>query len=287
MSTATAVEVHRDLGYAATAEQELSLDLYLPADRREPCPIVLYLHGGGFMVGAKDNNAEERLVPVARAGIGVASASYRFTDVAHYPAQVHDVKAAVRWLRAHAAEYGYRGDRVGAWGASAGGYLALMLGLTAGSPPHEGDLGEHTDQSSAVDATCAWFTPADLLQPPPSGRSVPPFIIGPWPPPGPSPPARLLGLGDVADDPDAVAAISPINHAAGARGAFLLMHGDADALVAEDQSLRMHEALVAAGADSTVLLLPGANHEDPRFHSPAALGAVTGFFTAGLSGAER
>jgi acetyl esterase/lipase len=284
MSIATAVEAHRDLGYATTAGRELTLDLYLPEDRREPCPIVLYLHGGAFMVGAKEDNADPRLAPVARSGIGVASASYRFTDAARYPAQLHDVKAAVRWLRAHAADYGYRGERVGAWGASAGGYLALMLGLTAGSREHEGDLGEHLDQSSAVDATCAWFAPVDMLHPvpPPPGRSLPPFIAGPWPPPGPSPAARLFGLGDVADDPDLVAAASPINRAAGGRGAFLLMHGDADAMVAEGESRRMHEALVAAGTESMVLLLPGANHEDPLFHSPAALGAVAGFFGAAL-----
>lgn len=284
MSVAAAVEVHRDLAYATTSERELMLDLYLPEDRREPCPIVLYLHGGAFMVGAKEDHAEARLPPVARRGIGVASASYRLTDVAHYPAQLHDVKAAVRWLRAHAAEYGCRGERLGAWGASAGGYLALMLGLTAGSPEHDGDLGDHLDQSSAVDATCAWFASGDMLHPvaPPPGRPLPPVVTIPWPPPGPSPAARLLGLGDVADDPDSVAAASPINHVAGARGVFLLMHGDADAMVAEDESRRMHEALVAAGADSTFLLLPGANHEDPLFHSPAALGAVAGFFAAAL-----
>ncbi len=284
MSTTTSVEVHRNLRYATAGERELTLDLHLPSDRREPCPIVLYLHGGAFMVGAKDDNAEPRLAPVAGSGVAVASASYRFTDVAHYPAQVHDVKAAVRWLKAHASEYGCRSERVGAWGASAGGYLALMLGLTAGSPELEGDLGDDLDQSSAVDATCAWFAPVDMLHPvvPPPARSVPPFIIGPWPPPGPSVPARLHGLQDVADDPDRVAAASPINRAQRARGVFLLMHGDADAMVSEEESRRMHEALLRAGADSTFLLLPGANHEDPLFHSPAALGAVAGFFAAAL-----
>jgi acetyl esterase/lipase len=284
MTVAATVEVRRGLVYSTATGQEVTLDLHLPEDRREPCPIVLYLHGGAFMVGAKEDNAEARLAPVARSGIGVASASYRFSDVAQYPAQLHDVKAAVRWLRAHAAEYGYRAERVGAWGASAGGYLALMLGLTGGSREHEGHLGEHLDQSSAVDATCAWFTPVDMLRPtePAPGRSLPPFITGPWPPPGPSVAARLLGLQDVGDDPGRAAAASPINHAAGAQGVFLLMHGDADAMVAEDESRRLHDALMAASVDSTLLLLAGANHEDPLFHSPAALGAVTGFFTAAL-----
>jgi acetyl esterase/lipase len=279
-----AVEVHRDLAYVAAEKRELTLDLHLPRDREEPCPIVLYLHGGGFMAGAKDDNAQERLTPVVRAGIGVASASYQFSDVARYPSQLHEVKAAVRWLRAHATEYGYRAERVGAWGASAGGYLALMLGLTSDSPDHEGQLGEHRDQSSEISAVCAWFSPVDMLHPSPPapGRSLPPFITGTWPPPGPSFAARLFGLQDVEDDPTRVAAASPINCTSGARGAFLIMHGDADAMVAEEESRRLHNALTAADADSTLLLLSGANHEDPRFHSPASLGAVTGFFVATL-----
>ena len=112
------------------------LDLYLPEDTSGECPVVLYLHGGAFMVGSKANNAEERLIPVAQSGIAIASAEYRFSDVATSPAQVHDVKAAVRRLHANAAERGYDAERVGAWGESAGGYLALMLGLTDGSPEH-------------------------------------------------------------------------------------------------------------------------------------------------------
>lgn len=284
MSLTTGVQVHRDLPYASLDKRTLMLDLYLPTGCSEPCPVVLYLHGGAFMVGAKDNNAAERFEPLARAGIAVASAQYRFTDVAVYPAQIHDVKAAIRWLRAHANAYGYRAERVGAWGASAGGYLALMLGLTGGSSELEGDLGEHLDQSSSVQATCSWFAPVDMLHPspPPPGRPLPPFIVGPWPPSGPSPSARLLGLEDVADAPDRVAAASPLGLAAGAAGSFLLMHGDQDSMVAEDESRRMHEALLAAGAESTLLLIAGANHEDAAFHTPAALGAVAGFFAAAL-----
>ncbi len=279
MSVTRGVEIRRDLPYATVDGRSLMLDLYLPEDTNGECPVVLYLHGGAFMVGSKANNAEERLIPVAQSGIAIASAEYRFSDVATYPAQVHDVKAAVRWLRANAAEHGYGAERVGAWGASAGGYLALMLGLTDGSPEHEGALGEHLDESSSVEAVAAWFAVADLpvadLGPPP-GRELPPFIVGP--PPRPSVLARLLGVDSVSEHAELARAASPAHRAAGATAAFLLIHGDADGLVGEDQSQRMHAALTAAGADSTLLTIAGANHEDPAFHSPAVLGAVAGFF---------
>jgi dipeptidyl aminopeptidase/acylaminoacyl peptidase len=105
---------------------------------------------------------------------------------------------------------------------------------------------------------------------------VPPFIVGP--PPHPSVLARLLGVDSVAEHAEFALAASPAHRAAGATAAFLLIHGDADGLVGEDQSQRMHAALLTADADSTLLTVVGANHEDPAFHSPAVLGAVAGFF---------
>lgn len=281
MSVVSAVEVRRDVPYATVDGRSLLLDLYLPERADGECPIVLYLHGGAFMVGTKADHAQERLLPVARSGIAIASAQYRFSDVATYPAQVHDVKAAVRWLRAHAAEYGYRAERVGAWGASAGAYLALMLGLTAGSDEHEGALGEHGQHSSSVEAVTAWFAVVDLpladSSGPPRGRELPSFIVGPAP--RPSVLARLLGVDSVSDHGELARAASPVEHAAGAAASFLLMHGDRDGVMSEDQSRRMHDALTDAGADSTLLLIAGANHEDPAFDHPAVLGAVAGFFT--------
>jgi acetyl esterase/lipase len=283
MSATAGLEIRRNLVYASVGDRALKLDLYLPEVEAGRCPVVLYLHGGGFMVGDKAAYAQERLVPVARAGIAVASAQYRFTDVATYPAQVHDVKAAVRWLRAHADEHGYSAERVGAWGASAGGYLALMLGLTAGSSALEGTVGEDPGSESSVQATCAWFPVTEFASAdgaPPSGRDLPPFITGPAP--EPSIIARLLGVDRVADDLELATAASPISHAADSDGPVLLMHGDADGLVSEQQSLDMHTALTNAGIESTLLLIAGANHEDPVFDRPEILGAVAGFFRARL-----
>lgn len=284
MIVSGAVEVVRDLTFASPGGSDLKLDLYLPPGRPGLCPIVLYLHGGAFMVGDRTVFAQERLEPVARAGIAIASAQYRFSDAASYPAQVHDVKAAVRWLRAHAGEYGYDAEHIGAWGASAGGYLALLLGVTSGSADHEGTLGEHLDQSSSVEAVTAWFAVTDVrladAQRLPGDRELPPFITGP--PPQPSVLARLLGVETVSAHPELAVAASPVTYAAATRASFLLMHGDRDGLMSEEQSHVMHQALIGAGADSTLMLIAGANHEDPAFHGPACLGAVTGFFRGRL-----
>ena len=123
-------------------------------------------------------------MPIAERGVAVASASYRFTDVATYPAQVHDAKGAVRWLRAHGDEFGLATERIGAWGASAGGFLALTLGLTAGVAELEGDIGGNLDQDSSVAAVCDWFAPVDLRRRTRAGEfPVPDFAAGPPPEP--------------------------------------------------------------------------------------------------------
>jgi acetyl esterase/lipase len=275
------LEIVPDIAFATVDGSTLYLDLYRPAIAG-PVPVVVYFHGGGWMGGHRRAAAHERLVPVAREGIAVASASYRFSDAATHPAQVHDAKAAVRWLRANGAEHGLRTDRIGAWGASAGGYLALMLGLTAGDPVLEGGVGRHGDRDSSVQAVCAWFPVGDFVamerHVPDPDVPLPPFITGPLP--RPSMQARLLGLQDVEDDVPAARAASAVAHARADAPPVLLMHGDRDGLVPDAQSRLVHDALREAGADARLLLLHGANHEGPEFHRPESLGAVAHFLRA-------
>ena len=281
---ADTVEVVRDIEYAQTDSGPLALDLYRPAGA-EPAVTVLYLHGGGWAVGHRTAYAAERLVPVAQRGLAVASASYRFTDVARYPSQLHDAKAAVRWLRAHGNELGLATERLGAWGASAGGYLALMLGLTAGRSELEGEIGGNAEQDSSIQAVCDWFAPTDLAaaRTGDSEFPLPDFASGP--PPDPSYSARLLGLRRIEDDLEAARAASPLHLVGGARGgaqSYLIMHGDHDGLVPDGQSRAMHDALLSRGVESSLILLGGANHEGPEFDRAAVLSAVAGFFLAAL-----
>jgi acetyl esterase/lipase len=268
--------VLRDLVFATPGGIELALDLYLPADRTA-APVCVYLHGGGWLRGARTDRAAERLLPVARAGVAVASVDYRLSGQAVFPAQLDDVRAAVRWLRAHAGEHGLDATRVGAWGASAGGHLAALAGLTRDE--RDGELGD-----SSVQAVVAWFATTDLLglaADPPEGPP-PPFLPGPLP----QPPfeARLLGVGAAADAPELARAASPVAHAHAGAPPFLLAHGDSDGLVPSAQSRRLHAALRAAGADATLWLLAGGNHEDPAFDRPESLAAVAAFLRGRLAG---
>ena len=162
------VSVLAGVPYAALpGARPLELDLYLPVAR--PAPVVVFVHGGGWRLGSRHSagpayagRRPSAFEAVARAGIAVASVDHRLSGEAAWPAQLHDVKAAVRWLRARAGELGVDPPRVSAWGESAGGHLAALLGLTAGDPELEGDVGV-TGPSSAVAAVTAG-TGIELLQ---------------------------------------------------------------------------------------------------------------------------
>ncbi|MGY1641706.1 alpha/beta hydrolase fold domain-containing protein [Geodermatophilus sp. SYSU D00703] len=267
--------VLRDLPYARPDGVELCLDLYVPEAPR-PAPVAVYLHGGGWLRGARTDRAAERLVPVAADGVAVAAVQYRLSGQATFPAQLDDVRTAVRWLRAEGAAHGVDATRVGAWGASAGGHLAALAGLCPDA--RDGELGD-----SSVQAVVTWFPVTDLLARDtdvPEGP-LPPFVSGP--PLVPSFEARLLGLQATADDPERARAASPLTHVRAGAPPFLVVHGDADGLVPSTHSRRLVAALRAAGVDTSFALLGGANHEDPAFDRPASLGAVSGFLRAALA----
>jgi acetyl esterase/lipase len=208
-------------------------------------------------------------------GFAVASANYRLVPTATWPAQIHDVKAAVRWLRANAAEYGLDPARVAVGGSSAGGHLASMVGLTAGDPALEGDVGDHDGESSAVGAVVAYFPPTDFLL----TGSRNPLETQILPPP---PMAALLGVARVADDIELARSASPRHRAHAGASPHLILHGDHDTMVNHEQSRVLHEALSAAGASSLYLLISGAGHEDPAFVRPSVTGAVAGFLSEAL-----
>ncbi|MFC7571636.1 alpha/beta hydrolase fold domain-containing protein [Klenkia terrae] len=250
--------------YAALpGARPLELDLYLPSGPG-PVPVVVFLHGGGWRLGSRHSAGPqftgsapfERL---AEAGIAVAALDYRLSGEAVWPAQLHDAKAAVRWLRSRADELDVDPDRVAAWGESAGGHLAALLGLTG--PDLDGDVGV-TGPSSTVCAVVAWYPPTDLATVPadPSDATTRE--------------AQLLGAAP-ADVPELAAQASPVTHAGPAAPPFLLLHGDPDRMVGHRQSELLHAALTAAGTPVELVTLPGADHmwlgspTQPPPHSPA------------------
>ena len=148
-----------DIPYAEVDGHRLPLDLYLPADVNN-APLVVWVHGGAWRRGSKSNMP---LIDLVQGGFAVASVDYRLSPVAKFPAQVHDGKAAIRFLRGSAAKFGIDAERVGIAGSSAGGHLAALIGVTNNHPALEGNVGDYDDQSSAVHAIVDYYGPTNFL----------------------------------------------------------------------------------------------------------------------------
>ncbi len=260
------IVAYRDLVYVPGGHERQKLDLYLPKDARTPLPVILWVHGGGWQNGTKANALPLRLGYVAK-GYAIASLGYRLTDAAPFPAQIQDVKAAVRWLRAHAQEYHLDPARFAAWGSSAGGHLVAMLGTAGGIKAF--DVGPHLDQSSRVQAVVDYYGPSDLRR----FVDTPGYAVHGR---ADSPEAKLVG-GRVADRPDQAAGASPVTYVTRDDPPFLILHGADDPTVPVSQSETLHAALTQAGVASRLHLLPGAKHGGPAFAAPEALGWVDAF----------
>ena len=239
----------------------LELDLYLPpaADVDTATPVVVFLHGGGWRLGSRRSlgpsyagTTPHPFEQVAAAGIAVASADYRLSGERTWPVQLHDAKAAVRWLRARGPETGLDPERIGAWGESAGGHLALLLGLTGAESGVDlnGDVGVVAG-SSTVSAVAAWYAPSDL--------TALPDDLGADPAAGDTREAQLFGA-PLSSVPDLVRQASPITYASAVAPPILLLHGQADRLIPAVQSVRLGAALRGSGTVVELETYPGADH---------------------------
>ncbi len=260
------VVAHRDLAYVAGGHERQKLDLFLPKDVRGPLPVIIWVHGGGWQNGSKDNVLPLRLGFIAR-GYAIASIGYRLTDAAIFPAQIQDVKAAIRWLRAHAREHQLDSRRFAAWGSSAGGHLVALLG-TAGDVKAF-DVGAQLEQSSRVQAVVDYFGPSDFV------RFVETPGFASHAQPG-SPESKLIG-GLVLENKDKAAAASPVTYVSRTSAPFFILHGADDPTVPRNQSETLHAALVRAGATSTLQIISGAKHGGPEFSSPENIARVVAF----------
>ena len=156
-----AIEVHEGLTFANYADRALQLDLYRPKDHSGRLPAVVCIHGGGWAKGSRIHHTHIAKALAAR-GYVTVSIDYRLSGEARFPAQIHDCKAAVRWLRAHAQQYGVDTNRIAATGASAGGHLAALLATSAGVAALEGEGGQ-AEFSSTIQAAIPMGGQSDLL----------------------------------------------------------------------------------------------------------------------------
>jgi acetyl esterase/lipase len=259
-----------DVRYGEAPDAANTLDVYRPRNATGPLPCVVWIHGGAWFLGDKQPCPALAGVPD---GFVAVSVNYRLSSAAAYPAQIQDCKGAIRFLRAHAAEYHIDPDRIGAWGESAGGHLAALLGTSGGSAEVEGSVGGNLGQSSRVQAVCDWFGPTDLAQfaaqAIAGGHPVGPFdhyVI------------RAFFGGAPEDHLDLVTLANPIHYLPTDRPArglpeFLIMHGDRDRTVPLAQSRLLADALTKAGGTVTLRVVPGLGHGFPLSRSD--VGPVT------------
>ena len=261
-----------DLAYAGDSPSQ-KLDLYLPAAGEAPYPMILAIHGGGFVSGDK---ADGQITPVLEAlgrGYAVAGVNYRLSGEATFPAAINDVKAAIRWLRAHADEYQLDPSRFAAWGQSAGGNLAALAGTSGDLPVLRGPHPANAGQSDKLQAVVDWYGPISFLH---TDRD---FRIAGFESPSAADPTSFMSLylgAPLTEVPGKVKAADPITYITPDDPPVLIEHGAADSIVPYPQSERFAEAMAErAGPDSATLrIFPGAGHVDPVFFSQEHIDAV-------------
>lgn len=232
-----------DLTYCIINGTPLKLDLYFPNRTIPPYPLLVYVHGGSFTAGDKRKGSGIIDIPAMTArGYAVAALNYRLMPENPFPAEVIDAKCAIRYLRAHAAEHQLNTERIGIWGGSAGGYLAVMVGLTNGDTAF--DAGDYLDQSSHVEAVAEMFGPTDLTAP---FGWLQRWLM-----------YRAFGTDD-STDPLLVRA-SPVNNITDNAPPLLILHGEQDDAVPVEQAQMLYLRLKEEGNDATLMLVKNANH---------------------------
>lgn len=241
------VATQKNLEYSRVTGKPLLLDLYTPREVSGKLPVLVWIHGGSWRYGSKDPCP---LAFIAASNLAIVSLNYRLSGEAPFPAQLEDCKAAIRWLRAHANTYHLDPERIGVFGASAGGHLAALLGTTANVPELEGKFRENLAFSSRVQAVLAFYPPTDLdaLVVRPFARRNPRSDVG-----------RLLG-GALEKNRDRAALANPMRYISKDTPPFFIMHGERDRLVPISQSELLNEALKQAGVEVVFAPVPGKGH---------------------------
>jgi acetyl esterase/lipase len=268
-STAQSVREHKDVVYATVDGKPLALDLYLPAPG--DAPLLVWVHGGAWSQGTKAQFPRHFL----EHGIATASIDFRQSTEARFPAQLHDIKAAMRFLRARARTYGYRAEKIAIAGSSSGGHLAALAGVTGGQQDLEGTLGAHLHESSAVQAIVSYFGASNLTtilaQSTPFGLNM-------------RRPALVRLLGALPDEAGELArSASPVTHVDRLDPPLFLLHGDQDPQMPINQAHELHGAYERLGLDVQFRVVHGAAHGGDVFYSPPHLKPVLDFLDRVLS----
>ena len=243
--------------------RDLKLDIIYPEDPEKLYPCIVWICGGGWLT--LDRSAHlPYLAELARSGFVVASVEYRTSNEAAYPAQVIDIKAAIRYLRAHSERYRIDPERFGVMGESAGGYLTAMAAL-AEDPAF--DVGDYLEYSSRVQAACPWYPPTDV-----TGFPYPSPLEA-----AASPESLLLHMNVMLQPEDALKAC-PVSYVSKDAPPFMIIHGTNDHTVPFSQGEILHDKLEAAGCDVKLIAIEGADHADRQFFQEETWQRIIGFF---------
>jgi acetyl esterase/lipase len=257
--------VIRDIEFARVGERALKLDLHLP-DAKPRAPLIVWVHGGAWRSGSRSSVPIGKLV---EDGYAIASVDYRLSTEAKFPAQVHDIKAAIRFLRADGEQWKLPTKKIVIAGDSAGGHLAALVGVSNGNAELEGSVGDHRDRSSDVQGIISFYGAANLTtilqQSTPHGLDV-------------RVPALQLLLGDVPTNAPALARLaSPVFHVDAHDPPLLLLHGDQDPQMPVNQSLELAGAYEKLKAPVQLEIVHGAPHGGKMFYDQERLAVVKKF----------
>jgi acetyl esterase/lipase len=255
---------HRDVEYAKVGDRSLRLDFYLPqVDDDSKSPLVVWVHGGAWRAGSKDS------VPVKHwleDGLAIASVDYRLSGEAKFPAQIHDIKAAIRFLRATSDLYRVDPNRFFVAGSSAGGHLAALVGVSNGVHQLEGAVGEHPSSSSDVQAAVSFYGASNLqtilAQSTEHGLSVR------------VPALQLLLGGQPNTKPDLARLASPVTHVDASDPPLWLIHGDADPQMPMEQSLELEAAYRKHDLPVQFDVIKGGKHGGAEFFTRERLNGI-------------
>jgi acetyl esterase/lipase len=269
LSAQNDVAISKDIVYATTDGKNLDLDIYTSKALKNQ-PLIVWIHGGAWQTGNKEN-PPLGLMPY---GYALASVNFRSSTEAKFPAQIHEIKAAIRFLRANAGKYGYNGNKIIVWGSSSGGHLAALITTTNNNTELEGKLGDYLQTASAVQGGIDYYGPTNfltiLIQSTPHGLNV-------------RLPALALLLGNTVENAKNLATLaSPVHQVSENDPPLFIVHGEQDIQVPINQSIELWTAYKAKNLKTQIEFVPDAGHSSPTYMKNELLEKIDGFLKKSL-----
>ncbi len=261
------VSITKDIVYAEAEDKKLALDLYLPQRTKKPY-LVVWIHGGAWLSGSKENPP----LGLVALGYALASVDFHASTEKPFPANVHDIKAAIRFLRANANTYGYQADKIIVWGSSSGGHLAALVATSNGNTALEGTLGNFKNTSSSVQACLDFYGPTNFLtilnQSTPHGLNV-------------RLPALAILLGKPLEQVTELAKLaSPVCQVDEQDPPLFIVHGEQDIQVPINQSIELMTAYKRKQRPVQLEFIPNAGHSDPAYATKELMEKIDAFLKA-------